>query len=76
MDDVAFFLSHTDLRGDMAGSQTVRTFVIGHGDSSPMLQSIARAGQGQFYRTYNAHELRDAIRHAIESVRPPAGSAQ
>jgi hypothetical protein len=34
-DDVAFFLSHTDPRSDMPGSQTVRTFVVGYGDSSP-----------------------------------------
>ncbi|HYO51203.1 hypothetical protein [Archangium sp.] len=74
MDDVAFFLSRTDLRGDMAGSQTVRTYVIGYNDSSPMLQSIALAGQGIFYRSTNPIQLRDALLHALNAIRPPAGS--
>ncbi|KFA90131.1 hypothetical protein Q664_30615 [Archangium violaceum Cb vi76] len=74
MDDVAFFLSHTDLRGDMAGSQTVRTHVIGYGDSSPMLQSIALAGRGNFYRSRNATELREALLQALNVIRPLAGS--
>ncbi|MET0406427.1 MAG: hypothetical protein ABW123_28670, partial [Cystobacter sp.] len=50
MDDVAFFLSHSDLRGDLPGTQRVRTYVVGYGSSHPMLQSIALAGQGGFYR--------------------------
>jgi type IV pilus assembly protein PilY1 len=74
MDDVAFFLSRTDLRGDMAGSQTVRTYVVGFHDSSPMLQSIARAGQGYFYRANNILELREALRHALNDLRSSAGS--
>jgi hypothetical protein len=74
MDDVAFFLSRTDLRGDMAGSQTVRTYVVGFNDSSPMLQSIARAGQGYFYRANNILELREALRHALNDLRSSAGS--
>jgi type IV pilus assembly protein PilY1 len=65
MDDVAFFLSHTDLRADMGGSQTVRTFVVGYGDSSPMLQSIALAGRGGFFRADQPGTLRDAILFAV-----------
>ncbi|HYO51202.1 hypothetical protein [Archangium sp.] len=74
MDDVAFFLSRTDLRGDMPGLQTVRTYVVGYNDSSPMLQSIARAGQGYFYRSNNVAELRDALRHALNDLRSSTGS--
>ncbi|WP_257461225.1 hypothetical protein [Archangium lipolyticum] len=61
MDDVAFFLSHSDLRGDRSGNQSVQTFVVGQNDHSPMLQSIAKAGQGQFYRANNEAELRSSL---------------
>ncbi|OJT20483.1 hypothetical protein BO221_31260 [Archangium sp. Cb G35] len=69
MDDVAFFLSHTDLRSDMANSQTVRTFVVGYGDSSPMLQSIALAGRGSFFRADQPGTLRDALLFAVGQSR-------
>jgi hypothetical protein len=75
MDDVAFFLSHTDLRSDMPGSQTVRTFVVGYGDSSPMLQSIALAGQGSFYRADQAGSLRDALMLSLGQSRANSCSA-
>ncbi|QRK07882.1 hypothetical protein JQX13_49275 [Archangium violaceum] len=68
MDDVAFFLSHADLRGDMPGNQSVRTFVVGYGDSSPMLQSISLAGKGQFFRADQPGELRDALLNALGEV--------
>jgi hypothetical protein len=75
MDDVAFFLSHTDLRGDLAGSQTVRTFVVGYGDSSPMLQSIALAGKGSFFRADQPGTLRDALLFAVSQSRVNSCSA-
>jgi hypothetical protein len=74
MDDVAFFLSHTDLRGDMPGSQTVRTFVIGYGDSNPLLQSIALAGRGRFYRADQPAALREALSFALGEISAPACS--
>jgi type IV pilus assembly protein PilY1 len=69
MDDVAFFLSHMDLRDDMEGEQSVRTYTIGYGDNSPMLQSIAMAGKGEFYRVNNPTELRDALMAAIDNIK-------
>ncbi|HZH14469.1 MAG TPA: hypothetical protein VE057_08940 [Archangium sp.] len=75
MDDVAFFLSHTDLRNDMAGSQTVRTFVVGYGDSSPMLQSIALAGRGSFFRADQPGSLREAILFSVNQSRSNSCSA-
>ncbi len=74
MDDVAFFLSHTDLRDDLEGEQAVRTYTIGYGDNSPMLQSIAMAGKGQFYRVNNPSELRDALMAAIDDIKEVATS--
>ncbi|WP_257452114.1 pilus assembly protein [Archangium lipolyticum] len=69
MDDVAFFLANADLRGDLEGDQSVTTYTIGYGDNSPMLQSIAAAGKGRFFRANNADELRDAILAAIGEVK-------
>jgi type IV pilus assembly protein PilY1 len=69
MDDTAFFLSHADLRGDMAGRQSVRTFVIGYGDGGPMLQSIALAGQGRYYRVNQAKALHDALTFSLGEIR-------
>ncbi len=75
MDDVAFFLANTDLRGDLEGSQPMRTYVIGYGDSSPMLQSIAYAGQGVFYRANDIAQLRAALLDALGVSHSSAGSA-
>jgi type IV pilus assembly protein PilY1 len=75
MDDVAFFLSHMDLRDDMPGKQTVRTFVVGYGDSSPMLKSIAMAGKGSFFRADKPGELRDVILFALGQSRANACTA-
>ncbi|EPX59955.1 hypothetical protein D187_002699 [Cystobacter fuscus DSM 2262] len=65
MDDVAFFLSHADLRGDLPGTQNVRTYVIGYGSAHPMLQSIALAGQGRFFQVNEGAALREALQSAI-----------
>jgi type IV pilus assembly protein PilY1 len=69
MDDVAFFLANADLRDDLAGDQSVRTYTIGYGDNSPMLQSIAKAGKGRFFRANNAGDLRDALMAALGDVK-------
>ncbi|WNG44400.1 hypothetical protein F0U60_09970 [Archangium minus] len=69
MDDVAFFLANMDLRDDMPGMQSVRTYTIGYGDNSAMLQSIAKAGKGNFYRANNATELREAIIDALGDLK-------
>jgi type IV pilus assembly protein PilY1 len=69
MDDVAFFLANADLRDDLAGDQSVRTYTIGYGDNSPMLQSIAKAGKGRFFRANDAGDLRDALMAALGDVK-------
>ncbi|NMO22820.1 hypothetical protein HPC49_43140 [Pyxidicoccus fallax] len=74
MDDVAFFLAHTDLRDDMDGVQSVRTYTIGYGDNSPMLRSMAHAGGGRFYRADEPGQLRDALMTAIGDLRETATS--
>ncbi|QSQ20085.1 hypothetical protein JY651_33080 [Pyxidicoccus parkwayensis] len=74
MDDVAFFLANTDLRGDLVGVQSVRTYTIGYGDNSAMLRSMARAGGGHFYRADEPGQLRDALMTAIGDLRETATS--
>ena len=60
---------------DLPGSQTVRTFVVGYGDSSPMLQSIAIAGRGRFYRADSPTALREALLFSMGEARAPACSS-
>ncbi len=73
-DDAAYFLSHMDLRGDYTGDQKVRTYVVGLGDNSPMLQSIAKAGRGRFFRGDTAVDVRGKILSSIQDVRESATS--
>ncbi|MCY1074541.1 hypothetical protein [Archangium lansingense] len=65
MDDVAFFLSHSDLRGDTTGDQTVRTSVVGFGDQSPMLYSISKAGQGTFTRADTLTAIKTGLLNSL-----------
>ncbi len=65
MDDVAFFLANMDLRDDLPGQQSVRTYTIGFRDHSPMLQSIAMAGRGQFFFANHPAELRDSLQDIL-----------
>ncbi|QRN95708.1 hypothetical protein JRI60_42770 [Archangium violaceum] len=69
MDDVAFFMANMDLRDDMPGTQSMRTYTIGYGDSSPMLQSIAMAGKGKFYTAKKPDELRTHITDALGDLK-------
>ncbi len=68
MDDVAFFLANMDLRPDRPGKQTIKTYTIGLGDNSPMLQSIAYAGGGLFYSASDSAQLKSAVIAAITDV--------
>ena len=71
MDDVAFFLAHTDLRADLPGNQKLRTSIVSLGSNSPMLRSIALAGEGQFLQVQQAQHLREALLTAIQASRTP-----
>ncbi|OJH42137.1 hypothetical protein [Cystobacter ferrugineus] len=80
MDDVAFFLAHSDLRtadgqeAQSKGVQSMRTYTVGYGDNSPMLQSIAKAGKGKFYRADNGQQLHDAIINALGDIKQQSTS--
>ncbi len=51
------------------GAQSVRTYTVGYGDNSAMLQSIALAGKGKFYRANNGTELRNSIIDALGDLK-------
>lgn len=68
MDEVAFFMSHTDLRDDLPGKQVVRTYTVGYGDNSPMLQSMALAGDALFFRADSPQQLQAAILSSISDI--------
>ena len=71
MDDVSFFLSHMDLRGDLPGTQSVRTHVVGYGSNHPlMLRSMALAGEGQYYPAQTGHELRNSVLDILGGLQP------
>jgi type IV pilus assembly protein PilY1 len=69
MDDVSFFLGQADLRDDFEGVQSMRTYTVGYGDNSPMLQSIAMAGKGKFYRANDPQQLRQALLDALGDIK-------
>ncbi len=77
MDDVAYYLAHTDLRPDMPGDQIVNTYVIGYNVDAPLLQETADNGDGLYYTANNASELRASIEWALQDIirRISAGSA-
>lgn len=71
MDDVAYFLSHQDLRPTAAfpGSQTVATYTVLFGNTpDPMMQGIAEAGQGLAYTSSNEQQLKSDIFAAIGDI--------
>ncbi|WP_434385658.1 hypothetical protein [Melittangium boletus] len=74
MDDVAFFLSHADLRGDLPGGQKLRTSIIHMGSwpstgTHPILGSMAIAGEGKRYLRYDAEGLRESLVEVIQHSR-------
>lgn len=57
MDDVAFWMRHNDLRGDLPNMQTVITYTIGFGIDAGILQETASNGGGFYLTSNNAAEL-------------------
>jgi len=64
MDDIAYYMRHTDLRPDMGepgesaeDGQTVVTYTIGFGIDAYLLDETARNGDGLYFMADNAAEL-------------------
>lgn len=76
-DDVVYYMAHHDLRPDLAGEQTVSTYVVGYDTNIPLLQEAARNGDGLYFRATNAATLKQSLDFAVQDIlrRISAGSA-
>ncbi len=76
-DDVIYYLAHHDLRPDLAGDQTVSTYVVGYDLNLPILQEAAHNGNGLFYKATNAAGMKQSLEFAVQDIlrRISAGSA-
>jgi type IV pilus assembly protein PilY1 len=77
MDDVAYYMAHTDLRSDLEDDQIVHTYTIGYHIDAPLLEETAANGDGLYFTAENAVELRASIEWALQDIirRISSGSA-
>ncbi len=77
MDDVAYYMAHTDLRSDLTDDQIVHTYTIGFHIDAPLLEETAVNGGGLYFTAQNAVELRSSIEWALQDIirRISSGSA-
>lgn len=70
LDDVAYFLAHTDLRSDITGTQSLHIYALQLGGTSadPMLEGTAQAGNGQFFQAQDSDSLALAIKNSITQI--------
>lgn len=76
-DDVAHYMAHRDLRGDLDGEQNVFTYVVGFHENGQLIMDAADNGEGLFFHAENAVEMVMSIEFAIQDIlrRISAGSA-
>jgi type IV pilus assembly protein PilY1 len=77
LDDVAYYLAHTDLRSDMAGAQHVHTYTIGFGIDAPLLVSTAANGGGTYQSAWDTETLAASLGTVVGNIvsRVSAGAA-
>ncbi len=70
MDDVAYYMRHTDLRSDegMDGDQTVITYTIGFGIDGGILRDTAVNGDGMYLLASNAAELWLSLSRIMQDI--------
>jgi Tfp pilus tip-associated adhesin PilY1 len=76
LDDVAYYLSHTDLVPDavMQGDQVVYTYTVGFAIDHPLLAETADNGDGRYFTTSNADELVTDLTSALDDIIERASS--
>ncbi len=78
MVNLAGYLNHHDMRGDVTGSQTATTYVVGFGsdiaESAGYLEDIAEAGGGRSYTQGDTAGLRAALEEIFAQVRANANT--
>ncbi len=77
MDDVAYWMAHEDVYGEMDGDQNIFTYVVGYHADAPLLKETAENGLGLYFEAKNAVELFTSIEYALQDIlrRISAGSA-
>nr|MEE4268444.1 PilC/PilY family type IV pilus protein [Candidatus Krumholzibacteria bacterium] len=77
LDDVAYYMAHEDLRGDMDGDQQVYSYTIGFNLDNKLLVDTAKNGDGLYFKANNAVELFLSFEYAVQDIlrRISAGSA-
>jgi type IV pilus assembly protein PilY1 len=77
MDDVAYYLAHTDVRGDLDGNQFVNTYTIGFGIDAPLVADTAINGGGIYSSAWDTESLIASLGTVVSDIvnRISAGSA-
>lgn len=73
LDDVTWYLAHTDLRPDLPGAQNVRTSVVGFLVDHPLLASAAVQGGGDYVAAMDPQGLSDGMAAALAGIRDHLG---
>jgi type IV pilus assembly protein PilY1 len=73
LDDVTWYLAHTDLRPDLPGAQNVRTSVVGFLVDHPLLASAAVQGGGDYAPAANPQGLFEGVAAALAWIRGHLG---
>ncbi len=68
LDDVAYYLAHTDVRSDLDGDQFVNTFTIGMGIDIPLLAEAAANGGGTYEVAWNLATLQQSLGSALTAI--------
>ena len=82
LDELAWYLHNYDIRPDMPGKQTLRTFTVGgFGARSQLLIDTARFGGGRYYDAGDVERLAEVLKDSLARVNaddstlaPPATS--
>ena len=68
LDDVTWYMAHEDLRPDLAGPQTVSTYVVSLLVDNPLLRDAAANGNGQYYPVILAGGLWPSLDAALQDI--------
>lgn len=77
LDDVAYYMQHNDLRGDMDGDQVIVTYAIGFGIKAPLLAAAAENGDGLYREAWDLNSLTAELGTVVGDIvnRVSAGAA-
>jgi type IV pilus assembly protein PilY1 len=68
LDEVATYMANNDMRPDIAGEQTVRTYTVGFKADFPLLQQAATNGRGQYFTVQDTEGLTTSIKSIVNAI--------